>query len=206
MDWATAFEMLSSLGGAAMQQREQRQAQSRQAAAIAAAQAEQDALARRRQAMVMEQAQRMAVPQTEQQLAQVIQPQQQRLEGVAREAASAQVARPAGASPTYDTEMAKRAADELQRAIAEAGMAARAGGGQRLMFEQGLQGANAASGMDDITSIMRNAARASDRGITNAGRVNAGTMVGGSLLQAASPQIGRAASRVTGLNGSIWGR
>lgn len=191
MDWSTAFQMLAALGGARMQQRAISQAQDRQSAAIQAAQAEQDALAQQRNQAILQSAEQFAPPQAMQQYEQGIAQQAPRLEGVAQQAAQAQVARPAGASGAFDTHMQERSAAELQRALAEAGMRARASGAGRLGFEQQLQQANDASGLNDMAAQMSSAARRGNRQITNAGRVNAGNMVAGQLLQAGAPLVGR---------------
>jgi hypothetical protein len=183
---------IASAGGAYLQYDAQRDAQKRQRREIEAAQDEQEEFDRRRQAQVLENAVKVAADPQEQ-LQRVVQPAQERLEGVAQQAAqtTAQSAsRPVGASSRYDTEMAKRAAAELERAILEAGMAARAGGGRQMMFEQGLTNAQGASDVDNLVSIMQQAARNSRTRIDQAGNVNSGQMLAGGLIQAAGPAIG----------------
>jgi hypothetical protein len=191
MNYGDILSFLLPMAGTALQYRAQNNALERQQQAIAAAQAEQDAMQQQRAAQTMSFAQQMTPQATEAALVQAIAPQQQRLEGVAQQAASAMggATQPANAGDAYSTALAKRSADELQRAIAEAGLLAKAGGAQRMMFNQGLTGADNASRVDDISASMAQAARASDRGITNAGRVNPGQMFAGGLMQAAGPSF-----------------
>jgi hypothetical protein len=192
MGWEDILSAMLSIGGAKMQYDAQRDAIKRQQAAIAAAQAEQAAMQQRRQAQVVDMARRMTPEATTAQLEQTIAPQQQRLEGVAQQAATqSAVQPPPGSSSRYTAAMGDRAAAELQRAIAEAGLAARAGGGQRLMFEQGLQQAQGASDLDSITSAMQQAARQSENRINRAGVVDPRRMFGGGLLQAGSIPLAR---------------
>lgn len=192
MGWEDILSAMLSIGGAKMQYDAQRDAIKRQQAAIAAAQAEQAAMQQRRQAQVVDMARRMTPEATTQQYDQTIAPQQQRLEGVAQQAATqSAVQPPPGSSSRYTAAMGDRAAAELQRAIAEAGMTARAGGGQRLMFEQGLQQAQGASDVDSITSAMRQAARQSENRINRAGAVDPRRMFTGGLLQAGSIPLAR---------------
>lgn len=183
---------IAGLGGTAIQYNAQRDAQKRQQRAIEDAAAEQAEFTKRRNAQVVSNAEAFTPQRTGEQLARVVAPAQERLEGVAQQAAevSGTVARPAGAANRYDTESAKRAAAELERAIAEAGMAARAGAGRRLMFEQGLTGAQGASDVDNITSLMEQAARRSQTRVQQAGNVNPNAMLAGGLLQAGGAVAG----------------
>jgi len=184
---------LAAGAGTYLQYDAQRDAQKRQKREIEAAQASQAEFDKRRQAQVLENAVKLTDPQPQEQLARVVAPAQDRLAGVAQQAAptTAQPARrPVGASSRYDTEMAKRAAAELERAIAEAGMAARAGGGRSLMFEQGLTAAQGASDVDNLVSAMQQAARNSQTRINQAGVPNAGQMLAGGLVQATGSAIG----------------
>lgn len=191
---ALIVSAIASAGGAAIQYDAQRDAQKRQKREIERAAAEQDEFTRRQQAQVLENAAKITdTAQPQEQLARAVAPAQERLEGVAQQAAQTVAAgapRPVGASSRYDTELAKRAAAELERAIAEAGMAARAGGGRQLMFEQGLTAAQGASDVDNIASLMQQAARNSQTRIGQAGNVNPGQMLAGGLVQAAGPAIG----------------
>lgn len=189
---ALIVSAIASAGGAAIQYDAQRDAQKRQKRELERAAAEQEDFTQRRQAQVLTNAQELAVDPAAQ-LQRAVAPAQERLEGVARQAAqtSANTAsRPVGASSRFDTEMAKRAAAELERAIAEAGMAARAGGGRQMMFEQGLTAAQGASDVDNIVSLMQQSARNSQTRIGQAGNVNPGQMLAGGLVQAAGPAIG----------------
>jgi len=189
---ALLISAIASAGGAAIQYDAQRDAQKRQKRDLERAAAEQDEFTRRQQAQVLTNAQEIAADPA-MQLQRAVQPAQERLEGVARQAAqtSANTAsRPVGASSRFDTEMAKRAAAELERAITEAGMAARAGGGRQMMFEQGLTAAQGASDVDNIVSLMQQSARNSQTRIGQAGNVNPGQMLAGGLVQAAGPAIG----------------
>lgn len=210
-DWISALAkedsaaaLLAALGGISIQYDAQRDALRRQQQAIAAAQAEQAAMQQRRQAQVVDMARRYTPEATTQQLDQVIAPQQQRLEGVAQQAATQMgtAPTPAGASSRYTVAMGQRATDELRRAIAEAGMAARAGGGQRLMFEQGLTQAQGASDLDSITSAMRSAARASENRIARAGQVSPGRMFWGGALTTL-PAFAQYLSRKPGLRSGL---
>ncbi len=201
LEIALLISAIASAGGAAIQYDAQRDAQKRQKREIEAAQASQAEFDKRRQAQVLENAVKLTDPQPQEQLARAVAPAQERLEGVAQQAAqtTAQTAsRPVGASSRYDTEMAKRAAAELERAIAEAGMAARAGGGRSLMFEQGLTAAQGASDVDNLVSAMQQAARNSQTRINQAGVPNAGQMLAGGLVQAAGPAIGASAGGMFG--------
>lgn len=192
MGWEDILSAMISIGGAKMQYDAQRDAIKRQQQAIAAAQAQQAQMQQQRQAQVVDMARRFTPEATTAQLDQTIAPQQQRLEGVAQQAATqSAVQPPPGSSSRYTAAMGDRAAAELQRAIAEAGMTARAGGGQRLMFEQGLQQAQGASDLDSITSAMRQAARQSENRINRAGQVDPRRMFAGGLLQAGSIPLAR---------------
>jgi ribosomal protein L22 len=198
MNWQDILELIVAGGGAKMQYDAQRDALRRQQQEIAAAQAQQAQMQGQRQAQVLDMARMMTPQAATQQLEQVIAPQVTRLQGVAQQAAAPTGAAPTGSSERYNTEMARRAAAELERAIAEAGMAARAGGGQRLMFEQGLGQAQGASDLDTISSAMRQAARASQNRIQQAGRVDPRRMVAGGLMLAGAQPI---AQGMTGLLG-----
>lgn len=196
--WEDILGLMLAAGGAKVQHDAQRDAIRRQEAEIAAAQAQQDQMQQRRQAQVLEMARRMTPESATQQMEQAIAPQQQRLEGVATQAATQMgtAPAPAGASGAYTAAMGDRAAEELRRAIAEAGMMARAGGGQRLMFEQGLDQAEGASGLDTISSAMRQAARESENRISRAGQVDPRRMFTGGMLMAGAQPI---ANSLTGL-------
>lgn len=179
----SAAALLAVIGGLGTQYSAQRDAIRRQQQAIAAAQAQQAQMQQQRQAQVVDMARRFTPQETSAQLEQTIAPQQQRLEGVAQQAATqSAVQPPPGSSSRYTAAMGDRAAEELQRAIAEAGMSARAGGGQRLMFEQGLQQAQGASDLDNITSAMRQAARQSESRIARAGQLSPAQMFWGGTL------------------------
>lgn len=204
--WEDILSAIVAGTGAKLQYDAQNDALRRQQQAIAAAQAQQASLQQQRQGQVLEMARQFTPEAAAQQLEQAIAPQQQRLEGVAQQAAtqSATAPAPVGASARYDTSRAQRSAEELQRAMVEAGLAARAGGGQRLMFEQGMKQAQGASDLDTISSAMLHASRASQNQINRAGQVDPRRLlVSGALLQVPSILSGRLGKGggLTGLGG-----
>ena len=188
---ATIAALAASAIGTGLQYSAQKDAADRQTAAIDSANNEQQGLAKEKQSAVIQAAQRFTAPSSTQS---VVQPAQDRLTGVAEQAQSnlggANSPSAGMVSQDYSLDRAKRAADEMRRAISVAQNTAAAGNPARMMMNQGLGLADSMGGVDNIASLMKQAANRGQTSINKAGMVDPGMMAAGSLLSGASGAIG----------------
>jgi hypothetical protein len=172
--------------GTGVQYDAQQKAGYKQQFAIDQAKEEDSILASKRQDAVAQAASNTFKPTTTENF---VKPAQDRLEGVAQQA---QIANSASGTPSagvisqdYITDRARKASDDMKRAITNAQLQAKAGAGQRMMAGNSLNLADGLSTADDIGSLMRQAKNRNGVNIDRAGRVNQAQLALGSLISGA---------------------
>lgn len=178
--------------GNAIQNRAQNKALKRQAQSLQEGRAEQSALAQQRMDEIFSNAQAFQPQNAQVALDSAVQPIQQNLEGVARQAAAeSQRALPGNASADFQAGAADRNEAELVRAMRQAGLQAQAQGAGRVQMGQQMANNQSVSNQNDIAAIMQATARNRENETMRAGRVNGGQMALGSALQAAPFLMGQ---------------
>ena len=176
--------------GTGVQYGAQQKAGYKQQYAIDQASQEQSKLASKRQDAVAQAASNTFKPQTTQDF---VKPAQDRLEGVAQQA---QIANADSGTPTagvisqdYITDRARKASDDMKRAITNAQLQAKAGSSQRMMAGNSLKLADGLNTADDIGSLMRQARNRGGVDIDRSGRVNQAQVALGSLISGAGSAL-----------------
>ena len=180
--------LAASAVGTGLQYNEQQNAADRQEQVLSQSQQTQAQLGQQKQAAVLDTGQKF-VGNPGGALQDAINPQAARLTSAAEDAAKSFGGNDKSAgsvSQDFDLGSAKRSADELKHAVLFAQNTAKAGGGQRMMFDSGLNLASGMSGADDIASQMKRASLQSQTDLQRAGRTNPGTMALGSFINGAA--------------------